>query len=57
MPTLPHLPLLACAVGLRGYLATRQLTLAGLSAVNVSGGYKNFAQMQATKPPAAAAKL
>jgi rhodanese-related sulfurtransferase len=33
-----------CQVGLRGYNATRQLLLAGLDAVNVSGGYRSAAQ-------------
>lgn len=31
-------------VGLRGYNATRQLLLAGLDAVNVSGGYRSAVQ-------------
>lgn len=30
-----------CQVGLRGYNATRQLLLAGLDAVNISGGFKS----------------
>eukprot|EP00775_Hariotina_reticulata_P000748 gene748-1052_t len=33
-----------CQVGLRGYNATRQLLLAGLDAVNVSGGYRSYQQ-------------
>ena len=31
-------------VGLRGYNATRQLLLAGLDAVNVSGGWRSALQ-------------
>lgn len=36
--------MLGCAVqvGMRGYLATRQLLLAGLDAVNISGGYRSW---------------
>jgi hypothetical protein len=34
----------AVQVGLRGYNATRQLLLAGLDAVNVSGGYRSWLQ-------------
>eukprot|EP00798_Chlamydomonas_sp_ICE-L_P025665 gene25665-11330_t len=33
-----------CQVGLRGYMATRQLVNAGLDASNVTGGYKTFQQ-------------
>ncbi len=33
---------ICCQVGLRGYMATRILRLAGLPAVNVSGGYKTY---------------
>jgi rhodanese-related sulfurtransferase len=42
----PHCSLttLALQVGLRGYNATRQLLLAGLDAVNVSGGYRSWLQ-------------
>lgn len=35
-----------CQVGQRGYLATRILLQAGLSAVNLSGGYKTFQLLQ-----------
>lgn len=35
----------ATQVGLRGYNATRQLLLAGLDAVNVSGGYRSSQRM------------
>ena len=31
-----------CQVGQRGYLATRVLLQAGLSAVNISGGYQTY---------------
>jgi rhodanese-related sulfurtransferase len=31
-----------CQVGMRGYLATRILRLAGLQASNISGGYKTY---------------
>lgn len=36
-----------CQVGLRGYNATRQMVLAGLDAVNVSGGWRSAQQVQA----------
>ena len=39
------LPLCCTQVGLRGYNATRQLLLAGLDAVNVSGGYRSSQRM------------
>ncbi len=29
-------------VGLRGYLATRQMILAGMDACNMSGGYRSW---------------
>lgn len=35
-----------CQVGQRGYLATRILLQAGLSAVNIGGGYKTFKLFQ-----------
>lgn len=34
-------------VGLRGYYAYRQLTLAGKDAVNISGGYKSYKEFKA----------
>jgi NADPH-dependent 2,4-dienoyl-CoA reductase/sulfur reductase-like enzyme/rhodanese-related sulfurtransferase len=37
-----------CQVGQRGYLATRILLQAGLSAVNIGGGYKTFKLFQPT---------
>jgi rhodanese-related sulfurtransferase len=43
-----------CQVGLRGYLATRQLLLSGRDAVNISGGYKSW---QSQFKPLIAGKL
>eukprot|EP00878_Enallax_costatus_P046985 GHUV01057331.1.p1 GENE.GHUV01057331.1~~GHUV01057331.1.p1 ORF type:complete len:170 (+),score=48.85 GHUV01057331.1:1070-1579(+) len=40
-----------CQVGLRGYNATRQLVLAGLDAVNISGGYKSAGFAKFSMPP------
>ena len=37
-----------CQVGQRGYLATRILLQAGLSAVNIGGGYKTYKLFQPT---------
>jgi NADPH-dependent 2,4-dienoyl-CoA reductase/sulfur reductase-like enzyme/rhodanese-related sulfurtransferase len=37
-----------CQVGQRGYLATRIMLQAGLSAVNIGGGYKTFKLFQPT---------
>ncbi len=45
----------SCAVGMRGYLATRQLQLAGKDAVNITGGYRSYAQLKADQAAAAAA--
>ena len=39
-----------CQVGQRGYLATRILLQAGLSAVNIGGGYKTFKLFQPPDP-------
>lgn len=39
-----------CAVGLRGYIASRILTLSGIENVyNLSGGYKTYSVLQANK--------
>ncbi len=35
-----------CAVGLRGYMASRQLALAGRDVVNVTGGFRSWAQLK-----------
>ena len=35
-------PLHVTQVGMRGYLATRQMLLAGLDAVNISGGFRSW---------------
>lgn len=36
--TFPH----CYQVGMRGYLATRQMLLAGLDAVNINGGFRSW---------------
>jgi rhodanese-related sulfurtransferase len=37
-----------CQVGQRGYLATRILRHAGISAVNIGGGYKTYKLLRPT---------
>lgn len=39
----------SCQVGLRGYLASRVLSLNGYDVVNVSGGWKTYASVFAQK--------
>mmetsp|Transcript_20799 Transcript_20799/g.52880 ORF Transcript_20799/g.52880 Transcript_20799/m.52880 type:complete len:603 (-) Transcript_20799:157-1965(-) len=49
--------LVTCAVGLRGYLATRQLAIAGYDVANISGGFKSFGQLKTLGASAGLAKL